>query len=101
VKSEAFRHYTQEGFFASLITNFLDPKLVGYSAAMYCLASFSPPVDYGGDVVDLEIAYRLSLEIAKYTLMPTERFRYHDGWTDKAGKKRSPSLRMFCLGIMF
>jgi len=93
VRSEAFRKSTQEGFFASLITNFLYPKLVGYAAAMYCLASFSPPVEYRGGVVDLEIAYRLSLEIAKYTLMPSERFRYQDGWTDKVTReKEKPKL---------
>ena len=93
VKSEAFRKSTQEGFFASLKTNFLYPKLTGYPAAMYCLASFSPPIGYRGGVVDLEISYRLSLEIAKYTLIPSEQLRFRDAWTDRAEReKEKPRL---------
>ena len=57
------------------------------------MASFSPPVGYRGGDVDLEIAYRLSLEIAKYTLMPSEGFRHQDGWTDKLTReKEKPKL---------
>ena len=97
VESEAFKKAMQEGFFASLVTNFLYPKLVGYPAAMYCLASLSPPVDYRCGDVDLEIAYRLSLEIARYTLMPAEQFRYRDGWTDREKREADKPMLAYVL----
>jgi hypothetical protein len=97
VRSEAFKKGTQEGFFASLVTNFLCPKLVGYPAAMYCLASLSPPVDFRGGVVDLEIAYRLSLEIARYTLLSSEQFRHQDAWTERAEREKEKPKLAFVL----
>jgi hypothetical protein len=82
VTSETFKNATQNGFFASILTNFVYPKLAGYAAAMYSLASINPPADYSNAMVDLNIAYRLSLEIAKYTLLPPEQFKYSDSWTN-------------------
>jgi hypothetical protein len=61
VKSETFKNATQNGFFASVLTNFVYPKLAGYAAAVYSLASISPPADNSSSVVDLNI----SLEIAR------------------------------------
>jgi hypothetical protein len=81
IKSEAFKNATQNGFFASVLTNFVYPKLTGYAAAMYSLASISPPANYTNAIVDLNISYRLSLEIARYTLLPLEQFKYSDSWT--------------------
>jgi hypothetical protein len=92
VKSEAFKNATQNGFFASVLTNFVYPKLAGYAAAVYSLASISPPADFSNSVIDLNIAYRLSLEIARYTLMPTEQFKYSDSWTN--GMKDKNGARM-------
>jgi hypothetical protein len=92
VKSEAFKNATQKGFFASTLTNFVYPKLAGYAAAVYSLASIGPPADYTNAVVDLNVAYRLSLEIARYTLLPPERFKYKDSWTN--GLKDKNGARM-------
>jgi hypothetical protein len=92
VKSETFRNATQNGFFASVLTNFVYPKLAGYAAAVYSLASISPPADFSNSVVDLNIAYRISMEIARYTLMPTEQFKYSDSWTN--GMKDKNGARM-------
>ena len=92
VKSETFKNATQNGFFASVLTNFVYPKLTGYAAAVYSLASISPPADNSNAVLNLNIAYRLSLEIARYTLMPTEQFKYSDSWT--TGKKDKNGARM-------
>jgi len=89
VRSEAFRKATQEGFYASVITNFLYPKTSGYSAAIYCLASISPPSGNGNPAVDLNISYRLSLEIARYTLSPPEWFKFRDNWTDRITDQNS------------
>jgi len=92
VKSETFKNATQNGFSASVLTNFVYPKLAGYAAAVYSLASISPPADYSISVVDLNIAYRLSLEIARYTLLPPEQFKYSDSWTN--GMKDKNGARM-------
>jgi hypothetical protein len=92
VKSEAFKKTTQNGFFTSVLTNFVYPKLTGYAAAVYSLASLSPPTDYTSAVVDLNIAHRLSLEIARYTLSPPEWFKYSDSWTH--GNKDKNGTRM-------
>ena len=92
IKSETFKNATQNGFFASILTNFVYPKLAGYAAAVYSLASISPPADYSSSVVDLNIAYRLSLEIARYTLLPPEQFKYSDSWTN--GMKDKNGARM-------
>jgi hypothetical protein len=75
IKSEAFKNATQNSFFASVLTNYVYPKLAGYAAAVYSLASISPPADYTDAIVDLNIAYRLSLEIARCTLLPPEQFK--------------------------
>jgi hypothetical protein len=92
VKSEAFKNATQNGFFASLLTNFVYPKLTGYAAAVYSLASLNPPADYTSAVVDQNIAFRLSLEISRYTLSPSEWFKYSDSWTH--GNKDKKEARM-------
>ena len=92
VKSETFKIATQNGFFSSLLTNFVYPKLAGYAAAMYSLASINPPIDYSNSVVDLNIAYRLSREIARYTLLPPDQFKYSDSWTN--GMKDKNGTRM-------
>jgi hypothetical protein len=92
VKSETFKNATENGFFASILTNFVYPKLAGYAAAVYSLASISPPADYGKTIVDLNMAYRLSLEIARYTLLPPEQFKYIDSWTN--GMKDKNGARM-------
>jgi hypothetical protein len=92
VKSEKFKNATQNGFSASVLTNFVYPKLAGYAAAVYSLASINPPTDRSNSVVDLNIAYRLSREIARYTLLPPEQFKYSDSWTN--GMKDKNGARM-------
>lgn len=92
IKSETFKKATRNGFFASILTNFVYPKLAGYGAAVYCLASINPPANYCNSIVDLNIAYRLSLEIARYTLLPPERFIFSDSWTN--GMKDKNGARM-------
>ena len=92
VKSETFKNATQNGFFASILTNFVYPKLSGYAAAMYSLASINPPADCSNALVDLNTAYRLSLEILRYTLLPPEQFKYSDSWTN--GMKDKNGVRM-------
>jgi hypothetical protein len=92
VKSETFKNATQNGFFASVLTNFVYPKIAGYAAAVYSLASISPPAENNSSVVDLNIAYRLTLEIARYTLLPTEQFKYSDSWTNGMKDKNGARL---------
>jgi hypothetical protein len=82
IESEAFKKATETGFFASVLTNFVYPKLAGYAAAVYSLASLGPPKDYGNAVVDQNVAYRLSLEIARYTLSSPEWYKFNDSWTN-------------------
>jgi hypothetical protein len=82
VKSEEFKNATQNGFFASILTNFVYPKLAGYAAAVYSLASVNPPANSTNTIVDLNIAYRLSREIARYTLLPPQQFKFSDSWTN-------------------
>ena len=89
VKSEAFTKATKTGFFASLVTNYLYPKLTGYPAAIHTLASINPQPDYSNAAIDLNIAYRLSLEIARYTLLPPEQSKCPDAWTNKLKDKDS------------
>jgi hypothetical protein len=91
LKSEGFKNSIQDGFRGSLKVNFLYPKISGYPAAIYTLASLAPPSDYCNAFLDLNVVYRLSLEIARCTLSPPEGFKYADSWTQKGkvgGKKR-------------
>jgi hypothetical protein len=83
VLSEAFMKATREGFLASLITNYLDPKIQGYAAAIFTLSLVQPPINEGTSEINFQIAYRLSLEIAKYTLAKPEEFQHQDDWTHK------------------
>jgi hypothetical protein len=88
VQTESFNKATREGFLSSVMTNFLYPKLAGYPAAMYFLALISPPSKLEIAKVNLNIVYRLSLEIARYTLSPPELFQYQDSWTYKTENKQ-------------
>ncbi|HEX9260998.1 MAG TPA: hypothetical protein VF893_00545 [Candidatus Bathyarchaeia archaeon] len=97
VKTEVFKKATENGFFASIMTNFLYPRLAGYSAAIYSLASLSPPPDYSNSAIDLEVAFRLSLEIARYTLSPPERFKYQDNWTNRTKNERDERMQLACV----
>jgi hypothetical protein len=92
VRTEAFNKATREGFLSSVMTNFLYPKLVGYPAAMYFLALISPPLNPGNAEVNLNMVYRLSLEIARYTLSPPDLFKYQDNWTHRTEKNKQMSL---------
>ncbi len=83
VQSEAFIKATKEGFFASLITNYLDPKIQGYSAAIFALSLIKPPINEDCSEINFQIAYRLSEEITKYTLAKPEEFQHQDDWTHK------------------
>jgi hypothetical protein len=92
VKSETFKKATQNGFFASILTNFVYPKLAGYAAAVYSLASINPPENSSNTIVELNIAYRLSLEIARYTLLPPDQFKFSDNWTNGMKDKNGESM---------
>jgi len=94
VQSNEFKKATKDGFFASIITNFFDPKVQGYPAAMYCLASISPPSNNRNTKVDFNIAYRLSLEIARYTVCEPELFKFQDSWTHRTEKNKHMSLSL-------
>jgi hypothetical protein len=84
VNSEAFEKAAKEGFLASTITNYCYPKLSGYSAAIYSLASLKPPsTNENTEKINLNIVYRLSTELAKYTVSPSTNFTFEDGWTNK------------------
>jgi len=87
VQTESFNKATREGFLSSVMTNFLYPKLSGYPAAMYFLALFSPSSKLDSAKVNLNMVYRLSLEIARYTLSPPELFKFQDSWTHKTENK--------------
>jgi hypothetical protein len=92
LESEAFRWSVQAAFFASMKTNFLYPKLDGYAAAVYSLASIEPPCGHRDPVLDLNIVYRLSLEIARYVLSPHSQFKYVDSWTTRTEKSQNVHL---------
>jgi hypothetical protein len=94
IGSDSFRKATKEGFLASIITNYLDPKLQGYPAAMYCLASISPPSNNRNSTVDFTIAYKLSLEIARYAMGKPGLFRFQDSWTHRVEKNKHISLSL-------
>ncbi len=83
VLSEAFKTAINDGFFASLKTNYLYPKIQGYTAAMFTLSLVSPPSNQNYPEINLQIVYRLSQEIARYTLAKPEQFNYPDDWTHK------------------
>jgi hypothetical protein len=88
VQSEAFKHATKEGFLASLIINYLDPKIQGYTAAMFTLSLIEPPTNQSNSEINLHIVYRLSQEIARYTLAKPEQFRCQDNWTHKTNTQQ-------------
>jgi hypothetical protein len=89
VNSKRFENATREGFLASIITNFLYPKLSGYPAAMYSLASMNPPLDdKATKAINLNIVYKLCLELARHTLSPSSIFKFEDDWSVKAEKAK-------------
>jgi hypothetical protein len=92
VRSKAFENAIKKGFFASVMTNFLYPKLTGYPAAMYFLALLSPPASHGNKKVFFNIVYRLSLEIARNTLVASEFFKFQDSWTHRTETNKQSSL---------
>jgi hypothetical protein len=59
---------------------------------MYSLASINPPANYSNSVIDLNIAYRLSLEVARYTLLPPEQFKFCDSWTNGIKNKNGERI---------
>ncbi len=83
VESPAFSKAVKDGFFYSVKTNFLIPKLSGYPAAVFCLVTTEPPYRGRNANIDLNIAYRLSREIAKITLKPAKLLKYDDAWNQK------------------
>jgi hypothetical protein len=87
-QSEAFKLATQEGFFASLKTNYLYPKIQGYTAAMFTLSQIKPSTDQSHLELNFQIAYRLSQEIARYTLAKPEQFKHQDNWTRKTNAQQ-------------
>ena len=88
VDSEAFKQATEAGFFASLTTNYLDPKIQGYTAAMFSLSLIEPPKNQENLEINFNLAFRLSLEIARYTVAKPEKFKYQDNWTHKTTIQR-------------
>jgi len=88
VQSEAFKQATKEGFLASLKTNYLYPKIQGYTAAMFTLSLIKPPTNQSNSEINLQIVYRLSQEIARYTLAKPEQFKYQDNWTHKTNAQQ-------------
>ncbi len=89
VKSDDFKKCAGDAFAVSIRNNFLKPKLAGYPAAVYSLAMTEPPADNRDSTMDLNIAYRLSLEIARHNLLQPEQFKSIDDWTirKKIGEK--------------
>jgi len=88
VYSQAFEKATETGFFASLITNYLDPKIQGYTAAMFVLSLIEPPANQNNLEINFHIVLRLSQEIARYTVAKPEQFKYQDNWTHKTNTQR-------------
>jgi hypothetical protein len=94
LKSDAFKNSTQKAFHASIKVNFLYPKLSGYPAAIHTLASINPPNQCCNALTDLNIAYRLSLEIARYTFSLPEQLKYRDNWTQKSKLENRQSMNL-------
>ncbi len=92
VKSEAFEKSIKDAFVFSVMNNFVRPKLSGYSAAMYALASIESPSSFRDCKIDFNIAYRLSLEISRYTLLPDDQFEFADSWTHRDQGNKKPGL---------
>jgi hypothetical protein len=88
VHSEAFKQATKQSFFASLITNYLDPKIQGYTAAIFTLSLIGPPTNQQNSEIHFQIVYRLSQEIARYTIAKPEQFKYQDNWTHKTSTQK-------------
>jgi hypothetical protein len=83
VKSVAFSKAVKDGFFYSVKTNFLSPKVSGYPAAVFSLATTEPLSNGRNANADLNIVYRLSMEISRITLKPPEQLKYSDDWNQK------------------
>ncbi len=94
LKSDSFKKSTQDAFFGSIKVNFLYPKISGYSAAIYTLASLNPPPSCYNTFLDLNLVYRLSLEIARYTFSLPEQLKYRDNWTQKSPLEKRQSLNL-------
>ena len=88
VCSDAFKHATGVGFFASLTTNYLDPKIRGYTAAIFALSLIEPPTNESNIEINFHLVYKLTQEIARYTVAKPEQFKYQDNWTHKTNTQR-------------
>jgi len=83
LKSENLKTSIKDGLFFSIKENFLKPKLSGYPAAIYLLAKTSPPSEGADLLLNLNIAFRLSLEISKLVLAKPQDLKHSDKWTQK------------------
>ena len=97
VRSESFKKSVQEAFIASVRSNFLYPKLAGYPGAMHSLAMISPPSDHCDPKIDVNLVYRLSLEIARHTVSKSQQFKYSDSWTNRNASENKTQMHLFSI----
>jgi hypothetical protein len=55
---------------------------------MFTLSLIKPPTNQSNSEINLQIVYRLSQEIARYTLAKPEQFKYQDNWTHKTNAQQ-------------
>ncbi len=94
VKTAAFSKAVKVGFLFSIKNNFLTPKVSGYPAAVFILATTEPPPNRRNANADLNIAYRLSMEIARITLKPPELLKYSDIWNQNSLNEKNQQYRL-------
>lgn len=90
-KTVEFQRAIKQGLDASIITNYLHPKIEGYQAAIFYLSMQTPPTQQANREINLQITCELSLIITKYTIAPASLFNYQDNWTHKT---QNPRIKM-------
>jgi len=83
IQSEAFKASISDGLIYSIKNNFLKPKISGYPGAMSMLVLINPPPQSLDVIINVNVAFRLSMEIARLTLSKAEYFKFVDDWTQR------------------
>jgi hypothetical protein len=84
LKFEADSQKREERVDALIEEDYLKPSIEGCQAALIQFILTTRPSSWSNPILDLNIAYRMSLEVARYTLIPVEQLDKDDPWNMKS-----------------
>jgi len=79
--NESYPKFHESSFEEYIDQRFLDPIVSGYQAGVWSLASLSRPSSWSSPAIDLNFAFRICLEVSRYTLVPAQTIKEDDDWS--------------------